>query len=105
MKKLGIVITSVYALFCITLMLIIPMNKFEWMLDEPSARTEGLTFCGLPVDEDINPRQLFLAFLVPILAFGIAQSMRQQKIHYSLWIAFALLAIWGWRFFIYYPLC
>lgn len=105
MRKLGLAIVSLYALFCMGLMLIIPMNKFEWMLDEPNARTEGLTFCGLPLDTDISPRLLSWAFLAPILIFGIVQSVRHRKIHHSLWIALVLFVIWGWRFFIYYPVC
>jgi hypothetical protein len=36
---------------------------------------------------------------------AVIQSIRKKKAHYSLWIAVALLFFWGWRFFIYYPLC
>ncbi|MGJ7530345.1 DUF2645 family protein [Variovorax sp. GB1P17] len=104
-EKIGAAVASAYASLCLGLMLMIPMNKFEWMLDEPSAHTEGLSFCGLPLDDGINPRSLSLLFLVPLFIFGVLLSVRQHKIHYSLWIAFALLAIWAWRFFIYYPLC
>ena len=104
-KKIGAAVTSAYAFLCLSLLLMIPMNKFEWMLNEPSAQTEGLSFCGLPLDDDISPRYLSLLFLAPIFIFGALLSIRQRRIHYSLWIAFALLAIWAWRFFIYYPLC
>ncbi len=105
MKKIGMAMASLYALFCAGLILILPMNKFEWMLDEPSARTEGLTFCGLPIDDGIDLRSGYLFLLIPFLAIGITQSIRQKRIHYTLWIFFMLLAIWGWRFFIHYPIC
>ncbi|WP_285415074.1 DUF2645 family protein [Variovorax sp. efr-133-TYG-130] len=105
MKRIGLAVVSAYAFFCIALMLLMPMNKYEWMLDEPSAKSDGLTFCGLPIDNDISTRFFSVAFLIPLFVFAAIQSIREKKIHYSLWIAIALLAIWGWRFFIYYPLC
>ncbi len=86
-------------------MLLMPMNKYEWMLDEPNANTEGLTFCGLPLDDDIDTRFLSLAFLIPLIVLATIQSIRKRKAHYSLWIAAVPLAVWGWRFFIHYPLC
>lgn len=105
MKKIGMALASAYAFFCIAFMLLIPMNKYEWMLDEPNAKSEGLTFCGLPLDDDISARLFSFAFLIPLLVLAVVQSIRKKKAHYSLWIAVALLAVWGWRFFIYYPLC
>jgi Protein of unknown function (DUF2645) len=104
-KKMGMAFVSAYAFFCTAFMLLMPMNKYEWMLDEPSAKSEGLTFCGLPLDADVSTRFFSLAFLIPLLVLAAFQSIRRKKAHYSLWIAVALLAVWGWRFFIYYPLC
>ena len=105
MKKIGLAIASAYAFFCIALMLLMPMNKYEWMLDEPNAKSDGLTFCGLPIDNDISTRFFSLAVLIPLLVFAAIQSIREREIHYSLWISIALLAVWGWRFLIYYPVC
>lgn len=105
MKKIGVALASAYTFFCIAFMFLMPMNKYEWMLDEPGAKSEGLTFCGLPLDDDISVRFFSFAFLIPFLVLAATQSIRKKKTHYSLWIAVALLAVWGWRFFIYYPLC
>ncbi|WP_422084664.1 DUF2645 family protein [Variovorax sp.] len=105
MKRIGLAVVSAYAFFCISLMLLMPVNKYEWMLEESSAKSDGLTFCGLPIDNDISTRFFSAAFLIPLFVFAAIQSIREREIHYSLWIAIALLAVWGWRFFIYYPFC
>jgi hypothetical protein len=105
MKKLGTLGTCLYAFLCVTMMFMLPMNEYEWMLDDPKARADGLTFCGLPLDDDIDARIITFIALLPLIVAGGALSVRKRRIHYSASIALAVLLVWGWRFFVHYPLC
>ncbi len=96
---------SVYALFCIVMMFILPMNDYEWMLDDPLLREEGLTFCGLPLDDDIDARFFTLVVIAPLVIAGGALSLRARRMHYAGWLAVAVLLVWAWQFLIHYPLC
>ena len=62
MKKLHAIVASLYASLCIAAMFVIPMNTYEWMLEEPEALADGLTFCGLPLDDDLEVR--VISFIV-----------------------------------------
>jgi len=105
MKKLHAIIASLYAFLCIAAMFVIPMNKYEWMLDEPEALADGLTFCGLPLDDDLEVRVISFIVLFPLIVAGGALSLKVRKVHYTAWLALALLFVWGWRFLVYYPFC
>jgi hypothetical protein len=105
MKRLGATGISLYAIFCVTTMFMMPMNTYEWMLDDPKARAEGLTFCGLPPDDGIDARIITLIVLLPLIIASSALSIKKRRIHYSALLALAVLIIWGWRFFVHYPLC
>jgi hypothetical protein len=105
MKKLVAIGTLLYAFFCVATMFMMPMNEYEWMLDDPKARAEGLTFCGLPLDDGIDARIITLIVLLPLVITGCVLSVKKRRIHYSTWLALVVLLVWGWRFFIHYPLC
>ena len=105
MKKLGEIGASLYAIFCVAMMFIMPMNEYEWMLEDAKARAEGLTFCGLPLDDGVDARIIALIVLLPLVIAGCALSVKKRRVHYSAWLALLVLLIWGWRFFVHYPLC
>jgi hypothetical protein len=105
MKKLGTIGTFLYAFFCVATMFVLPMNEYEWMLDDPKARADGLTFCRLPLDDDIDARIITLIVLLPLIIAGGVLSVRKRRLHYSALVALAALLVWGWRFFVHYPLC
>ena len=105
MKKLGAIGTSLYAILCVATMFMMPMNAYEWMLDDPKARAEGLTFCGLPLDDGIDARIITLIVLLPLALAACALSVKKRRMHYSAWLALVVLLIWGWRFLVHYPLC
>lgn len=96
---------SVYAVFCAAMMFVLPMNAYEWMLDDPLLRDDELTFCGLPLDDGIDVRFLTFIVLLPLFVAGGALSVRARRMHYAGWLALAVLVVWVWRFLIHYPLC
>jgi hypothetical protein len=105
MKKLGAIGASLYALLCLATIFTLPMNEYEWMLDDPKARAEGLGFCGLPLDDGIDARIIALVVLLPLLIAGGALSVKKRRLHYAAWLVLVLLLVWGWRFPFHYPLC
>lgn len=105
MKKLGVIGASLYATFCMVTMFMMPMNEYEWMLDDPKARADGLNFCGLPLDDGIDARIIMLIVLLPLVILSCTLSVKKRRIHYTAWLALSVLLVWGWRFFIHYPLC
>ncbi len=105
MKKLLAIVTFIYASSCAAMMFMMPMNEYEWMLGDPKARADGLTFCWLPLDDGIDARGLTFVAMLPLFFMGGVLSVRTRRIHYAAWLALTVLALWGWRFFIHYPLC
>lgn len=105
MKRPGAIALALYALLCLGLIFGLPLNEYEWMLDDPAARAEGMTFCELPLDDGIDGRVLSLIAMLPLLGAGAVLSLRRRRIHASAWVALGLALAWGWRFFIHYPSC
>jgi hypothetical protein len=98
-------IAAAYALFCAAMLFGIPRNRYEWMLEDPALRTDGMTFCTLPVDHGVDARIESFAYLVPLLAVAIALSVRRRRPHWLLWLALALVVLWGVRFVALMPSC
>lgn len=105
MKTLGAISLWLYGVACLLAIYALPVNWYEWMLDEPGAKAEGLTLCDLPLDDGIDGRIATIVMLLPLMMLAGALSVNRRKIHFSVWLVLALLLIWGWRFFIHYPLC
>lgn len=94
-----------YAAFSTLMTLSLPLNRYEWMLEDPALRDDKLTFCTLPLDPDNGAASLGLAWIAPVLVAGVVLSMRRRRPHDALWIGLALLALWGVRFFVLAPSC
>ncbi len=105
MKKLGAIATSLYAFLCLATIFMLPMNEYEWMLDDPKARAVGLDFCGLPLDDGIDARMIAFIVQLPLVIAGCALSVKKRRIHYAAWLALVVLLVLGWRFLVHYPLC
>lgn len=93
-----------YSAICALLMSAMPLNKFEWMLTDPALGSEPMTFCSLPLDDNIES-PLALMLLVPLLLAFLVLSMWKGKLHFSLWLLLFLLAMWVLCFFIFVPSC
>ncbi|AFK62753.1 hypothetical protein TKWG_13135 [Advenella kashmirensis WT001] len=108
MKKYFLfVIDLVIALYSILSALVIvsmPINKFEWMLEDPLLADEKLTFCTLPVDDGGTPF-ISILYILPLLVAGLIIFAKKRQIHPTLWIAFGLSIIWFLRFVLLYPSC
>lgn len=107
MKKFLFVIDLVIALYSILSALVIvsmPINKFEWMLEDPLLADEKLTFCTLPVDDGGTPF-ISLLYILPLLLAGLIIFAKKRQLHPTLWIALGLSIIWFLRFVLLPPLC
>jgi len=83
-----------------------PRNRFEWMLDEPGAARDGLTFCGLPLDQDASFGEFFaIAPVLATLAVGLFFTVRKRIITPSLVVALSLLVLWITRFHVMINTC
>ena len=106
MRKIIFGLSSVYSALCVLVIFGLPRNKYEWMLDDPAMREDAITFCTLPLDDSEGSSEIIsFIFLIPFLASAIALSIRQRKIHFSLWAALGLVAVWVLRFYIFSPRC
>jgi len=88
-----------YAALCGVVIYAWPRNKYEWMLDDPDAASEPLSFCTLPVDPDAALAPWF-AF-VPLLAqvtMAVALSLKRRRVHPLLVVALVLLLAWAGKF-------
>ena len=92
----------------VLLMLSVPHNRYEWMLQAPTLAGEHLTHCSLPLDDGEPALHGFL-YLLPLLVvatIGSAMAARRG----SGWppsLGYALLALgfWTWRFVVAAPVC
>lgn len=96
----------VYALLCGAVILAWPRNKYEWMLDDPDAAHERLSFCTLPVDPDAAWAPWF-AFTPLLLLAGVATalSLKRHRAHPLLGVALVLLLAWAGKFYLFGPRC
>ena len=108
MKKIILFVIDVFiALYSILSALIIvsmPINKFEWMLQDPLLADEKLTFCTLPADDDGTPF-ISMLYILPLLLTGLFIFAKTRRAHPTLWIAFGLSIIGSIRFVIMYSSC
>ncbi len=106
-RRVVLFVLAVYAVGCALLIWILPLNGYEWMLDDPTLKNEHLRFCTLPIDNDTFLGSALGAIALPLLllAASIALSIRHRKAHCTLWISLALLLIWALRFFVLTPSC
>lgn len=81
-----------------------PYNRYEWMLEDPQAKAEGLNYCALPTDPG-EPTWEALAYLLPWALLATTISLKQRRLHASVWYCLGLLACWGVRFGWLTPAC
>ncbi|HEX7867610.1 MAG TPA: hypothetical protein VF555_21810 [Variovorax sp.] len=98
-------VSAVYALFCAAMLFAMPRNRYEWMLEDPAMRGDGMTFCTLPIDHGLDARIESFAYLVPLLILAVVLSVRRRKPHWLLWVGLALVVLWGVRFVVLAPSC
>jgi hypothetical protein len=96
-----------YAVFCGLLVYSWPLNKYEWMLDEPDAIDEGRTYCTLPIDQNSDFASVpgFLAiFIFTSVVVGI--SLKRKSFN-QLLIIFNVVLYLAWiaKFFLFVPKC
>ncbi|WP_395320928.1 hypothetical protein [Variovorax sp. UC74_104] len=99
------VVSALYALFCAAMLFAIPRNRYEWMLEDPAMRGDGLTFCTLPIDHGLDARIESFAYLVPLLVVAAVLSVRRRRPHWLLWVGLGLVLLWGARFVVLAPSC
>jgi len=95
-----------YAALCGLFIYSWPLNKYEWILDEPDAVANGLTFCSLPIDHNAESSALlpFLSIVVYVIGAGIL-TVNRRKPHPTLIIALILFLLWVGKFFLLAPHC
>jgi hypothetical protein len=96
---------ALYALFSAAMLFAIPRNRYEWMLEDPAMRGDGMTFCTLPIDHGLDARIESFAYLVPLLIAAVVLSVRRRRPHWLLWVGLVLVALWGIRFVVLAPSC
>lgn len=97
-------VIALYSIFSALVIVSMPINKFEWMLDDPLLADEKLTFCTLPVDDGGTPF-ISILYILPLLFAGLLIFAKKGQIHPTLWIALGLSIIWFIRFVLLYPSC
>lgn len=102
---IGRVAVTCYAAFCAATLWGLPVNKYQWMLEDPALRGEQMSFCSLPLDPDSAASTIALLLVAPLFVLAVALSIRQRRWHYFLWLSVALLAMWMLRFWILTPSC
>lgn len=105
MAKFTYLLCALYAALCTAWILIVPMNQYEWMLEDPALRGEVMTYCELPVDHDSHAALLAFLPLLPLLAVGLIVSAIKGRIHPATWGAAVPLAVWAGRFLAFAPSC
>jgi hypothetical protein len=104
-RSVFVLVSAVYALFCTAMLFGIPRNRYEWMLEDPAMRTDGVTFCTLPIDHGLDARVESFAYLIPLLVVAVVLSVRRRKPHWLLWVGLVLVVLWGVRFLVLTPSC
>lgn len=95
-----------YAVLCAVVIYAWPRNKYEWMLDDPDAAQERLSFCTLPVDPDAGLAPWFaFAPLAALVALAVALSWKRRRVQPLLGVALALLLGWAGKFYLFGPHC
>lgn len=106
LKVLLSIALYLYTAFCVVWILMWPLNEYEWMLSDPDAQREGLTFCGLPLDSDADVKPLFAALpLVPLTVLAVVVCWRARRLRPSAWLAAALWLVWLAKFYLLAPQC
>ncbi len=94
-----------YAIFSALLIVSVPYNRFEWMLDDPLLKDQKLTFCTLPLDMDVSGSFITFMYFSPLLLIGLVMLLVKRPVHYTVWLAVGLLVLWYVRFFLLFPDC
>lgn len=83
-----------------------PFNRYEWMLEEPNAVRDGLTYCTLPIDTEAGfvPVLAGLPVLLTLVLGGIF-AVRRGRVGLVLAGGGVLLALWLVRFLVLRPAC
>lgn len=105
MRSVLLWVSALYAMFCTAMLFSLPRNRYEWMLEDPAMRADGMTFCTLPIDRGVDARIESFAYLVPLLIVAAVLSVRQRRPHWLLWVGLGLVVLWGVRFLVLTPSC
>jgi hypothetical protein len=104
-RNVFLILSAIYAAFCTAMLFSIPRNRFEWMLEDPAMRADGMTFCTLPLDNGVDARIESFVYLIPLLIVAVVLSVRQRKPHWLLWVGLLLVVAWAIRFVVLAPSC
>ncbi|MGJ7535287.1 MULTISPECIES: hypothetical protein [unclassified Variovorax] len=104
-RSVFVLVSAVYALFCTAMLFGLPRNRYEWMLEDPAMRADGMTFCTLPIDHGLDARVESFAYLIPLLVVAVVLSVRRRRPHWLLWVGLVLVVLWGARFLVLTPSC
>ncbi len=83
----------------------IPYSRYEWMLRYPPYQDLQLTFCTLPLDNDLDARFTSFIYMLPMFLVTLLFFAWKRKLHFTFWLSLALLVIWFVRFIILFPYC
>ena len=83
-----------------------PFNRYEWMLNEPNAAHDPLTYCTLPIDTEAGfiPVLTIVPVLLTLLVGGVI-ALRRGRVGLTLAGGGVLLVLWLVRFLVLRPAC
>lgn len=84
---------AAYSVWCLLVVAAAPVHEYDWMLDDPVALAEGLTFCILPQDDRLKVHLFPAMFLAPLWASAFVHFLGGRRERW-LWVALALTVVW-----------
>lgn len=98
-----------YLLYGATAMLVLfswPLNKYEWMLDEPAPAGRPLGYCRLPFDDNAQTTP-WLAFnlVAPVIIVSTARLLKNRRFDGFFIMEGAVFLLWLGKFFLLVPEC
>lgn len=104
-RKLALAFWIAYTALLAVIIVSLPLNRYEWMLEVPAMQAEGMNLCSLPIDDDSDVAIVTALSLIPMLIVSLILAVRQRKLHYSFWLNILLVTFWGLRFLVFLPSC
>lgn len=83
----------------------IPYSRYEWMLHYPPYQDLHLTFCTLPLDNELDARFTSFIYLLPMFLVTLVFIAWKRKLHFTFWLSLSLVALWFVRFILLFPYC
>lgn len=83
----------------------IPYSRYEWMLRYQPYQDMHLTFCALPLDNDLDARFTSFIYLLPMFMVTLVFFAWKRKLHFTFWLSLLLIALWFVRFILLFPHC